>query len=84
MRKLYVAPIAARRWVLTLDEDAEPTISEHATRGEAESAARSYAETFGYPQIDVIGEDGKVDVMLLGDVDPQPSGPPPGVGEAPA
>jgi hypothetical protein len=74
MRKLHVAPIGDQRWVVTLDEDAEPPISEHATRGQAETAARAYAETFGYPQVDVHGVDGEVDVMLL-DVDPQPPYP---------
>ena len=52
MRKLHVAPIGDQRWVLILDDDAEPAISEHRTRGEAETAARSYAETFGYPEVD--------------------------------
>jgi hypothetical protein len=70
MRKLHVAPITGERWVLTLDDDAQPPISEHATRGEAETAARAYAETFGFPQVDVHGADGQVDVMLL-DVAPQ-------------
>jgi hypothetical protein len=70
MRKLHVAPIGDQRWVLTLDDDGEPAISEHATRGEAETAARAYAETFGYPEIDVHGADGELDVMLL-DVDPR-------------
>ena len=74
MRKLHVAPIGDQRWVLTLDDDAEPAISEHATRGEAETAARAYAETFGFPEIDVHGADGEVDVMLL-DVAPQPPYP---------
>lgn len=71
MRKLHVAPISNERWVLTLDDDAEPAISEHPTRAEAETAARAYAETFGYPQVDVHGVDGRVDVMLF-DVAPQP------------
>jgi hypothetical protein len=74
MRKLHVAPIGDQRWVVTLDEDAEPPISEHATRGQAETAARAYAETFGYPEVDVHGVDGEVDVMLL-DVGPQPPYP---------
>jgi hypothetical protein len=73
MRKLHVAPIGDQRWVVTLDEDAQPPISEHTTRGEAETAARTYAETFGYPQVDVHHVDGDVSIMLL-DVDPQPPG----------
>src|SRR5215212_1131811 len=64
MRKLHIAPVGDQRWLLTLDDDAEPPISEHGSRGEAETAARAYAETFGFPQIDVHGADGRVDVML--------------------
>ena len=71
MRKLHVAPIGDQNWVVTLDDDAEPAISQHATRGEAETAARAYAETFGYPQVDVHGANGEVSVMRL-DVAPQP------------
>lgn len=84
MRKLHIAPVGDQRWLLTLDDDAEPPISEHGSRGEAETAARAYAETFGFPQIDVHGADGDVDVMLL-EVAPQPPYPgaakgPPGAG----
>jgi hypothetical protein len=75
MRKLHVAPIGEDRdWVVTLDEDAEPPISEHETRAEAETAARAYAETFGYPQVNVHHMNGDVSVMLL-DVAPQPPYP---------
>ena len=81
MRKLHVAPIGDQRWVLTLDDDAMPPISEHTSRGEAETAARAYAETFGFPQVDVHGADGRVDVMLF-DVAPQP--PYPGGAKGPA
>jgi hypothetical protein len=70
MRILHVAPIGDQRWVVTLDEDAEPPISEHASRGEAETAARSYALTFGYPEVVVHHVDGDVTRMLLDDADP--------------
>jgi hypothetical protein len=59
------------RWVVTLDEDAEPPISEHRTRGEAETSARTYAQTFGYPEVVVHHLNGDVSRMIL-DVDPQP------------
>jgi hypothetical protein len=81
-RLLHVAPIGDQRWVVTLDEDAEPPISEHSSRGEAETAARAYAETFGYPEVDVHGVDGDIDRMLL-DVDPQPPYPGAATGETP-
>jgi hypothetical protein len=74
MRKLHVAPIGDQDWVVTLDEDAEPPISEHETRAEAETAARAYAESFGYPQVDVHHMNGEVSVMLL-DVGPLPPNP---------
>jgi hypothetical protein len=77
MRVLHVAPIGDQRWVLTLDDDAEPAISEHPSRGEAETAARSYALTFGYPEVVVHHVDGDVSRMLLDDADqpaPYPGG----------
>ena len=46
---IHVAPIGDQRWVVTLDDDAQPPGSEHRTRGEAETAARTYAETFDVP-----------------------------------
>jgi hypothetical protein len=75
MRILHVAPISDHHWVVTLDEDAEPTISNHATRGEAETAARSYAETFGYPEVDVHAANGALTRMLLYD-EAEPLRPP--------
>lgn len=74
MRILHVAPIGDQRWVLTLDDDGAPPISEHETRGEAETAARAYADTFGYPEVDVHHVNGDVTRMLL-DVTPQPPYP---------
>jgi hypothetical protein len=71
MRLLHVAPLSGERWVVTLDEDAEPPISEHRTRGEAETSARSYAQTFGYPEVIVHHLNGDVSRMIL-EVEPQP------------
>jgi hypothetical protein len=82
-RLLHVAPIADQRWVVTLDEDGEPPISEHGSRGEAETAARAYAESFGYPEVDVHGVDGDITRMLL-DVDPPPPYPGAATGESSA
>jgi len=65
MKILHVAPLSEERWVVTLDDDGEPPVSEHTTRGEAEGAARVYAETFGYPEVQVHGLDGSLDRMLL-------------------
>jgi hypothetical protein len=67
MKILHVAPLSEERWVLTLDDDGAPPISEHANRGEAEGAARVYAETFGFPEVQVHGLDGSLDRMLLYD-----------------
>jgi hypothetical protein len=82
-RLLHVAPIGDQRWVVTLDEDGEPPVSEHTSRGEAETAARAYAESFGYPEVDVHGVDGDITRMLL-DVDPPPPYPGAATGEASA
>ena len=71
---VYVAPLSAERWVVSLDDETTP-ISEHRTRGEAESSARSYAQTFGFPEIKVIGEDGAESVIILNDPDPRPPYP---------
>jgi hypothetical protein len=82
MRIIHVAPIADQRWVVTLDEDATPAISEHSSRAEAETAARVYAETFGYPEVDVHGADGDITRMLLYD-EAQPQPPYPGAAKGP-
>jgi hypothetical protein len=71
---VYVGPLSGERWSVSLDDDTTP-ISEHPTRGEAESAARDYAQTFGYPEIRVFGEDGAESVIILNDPDPQPPYP---------
>jgi hypothetical protein len=74
MRILHVAPLADQRWVLTLDDDGAPPISFHTSREEAETAARAYADTFGYPEVDVHHVNGDLTRMLL-DFTPQPPYP---------
>lgn len=64
-RILHVAPVGDQRWVLTTDDDGASNISEHRTRGEAETAARVYAETFGYPEVDVHHVNGDITRELL-------------------
>ena len=75
MRIVHVAPIDRQRWVVSLDEDATPPLSEHESRGEAETAARAYAQTFGYPEVLVHGADGDITRIAI---DPDPPPPYPG------
>ena len=74
MAIIHVAPVPNRRWVVTIGDDPTP-ISEHETRGEAETAARVHAETFGYPEVVVHGLDDEEDRLLIRDPDPQPRYP---------
>jgi hypothetical protein len=71
MRLIHVAPVADERWVVTLDDDGQPPISEHRSRGEAETAARACAETFDYPEVLVHHADGEETLIPLYDV-PEP------------
>ena len=69
---LHLAVFVAKRLLSGAQiDDAQPPVSEHRTRGEAETSARTYAETFGYPEIVVHHASGDVSRMLL-DVEPQP------------
>ena len=68
---LRVGPVSAERWTLNLDDDPTP-ISEHATRADAEMAARQHAQMFGYGQIVVYGLDGDHQTIIVDDPDPQP------------
>jgi hypothetical protein len=83
-RVLHVAPLSGERWVVSHDDDTLP-ISEHRTRGEAETSARAHAQTFGFPDVIVHGQDGHEERIAILDPDPQPDPrrPPPGAG-APA
>jgi hypothetical protein len=63
-----------RLWVVGLDDDPTP-ISEHATRAEAETAARAHAQAFGYTQVMVHELDGDELLLAIPDPDPQPPYP---------
>lgn len=73
-RVLRVAALSGERWVVSLDDETTP-ISEHTTRGEAETSARTYAQTFGYPDVIVHGEGGDEERIAIPDPDPQPPYP---------
>jgi hypothetical protein len=76
-RILRVGQVSGSSWTVSVDDDPTP-LSEHRTRSEAEAAARSHAETFGYPEILVYDNDGNQSTIILHDVDPLP-----GYGAAP-
>ena len=78
---IRVGPVRERRWTVTIDDDPTP-ISEHDTRAEAETAARTHAETFGYPEIVLYGLDGDEERILIDDPDPQPPYPGAAKGES--
>jgi hypothetical protein len=73
-RILRVGAVERGRWVVTVDDDPTP-LSEHGSREDAEAAARTHAETFGYPAIIVYELDGEQHTMIIDDVDPQPGYP---------
>jgi hypothetical protein len=63
-------------WVVTIGDDPTP-LSEHRTRGEAETAARAHALTFGHKRVVVHELDGEISVLEMPDPDPQPPYPGP-------
>ena len=71
---VYVGPLTPERWVVSLDDETTP-ISEHRTRGDAETSARAYAQTFGFPEIRVVGEDGSENRIIMNAPDPRPPHP---------
>jgi hypothetical protein len=73
-RLLRVGQVSGSSWTVSVDDDPTP-LSEHRTRSEAEAAARSHAETFGYPEILVYDKEGNQSTIILDDVDPQPGYP---------
>ena len=73
-RILRVGQVSGSNWTVSVDDDPTP-LSEHRTRSEAEAAARSHAETFGYPEILVYDNAGNQSTIILDDVDPQPGYP---------
>lgn len=72
--RLLVGAIRERHWVVTTDDDPTP-ISWHETRFEAETAARTHAQQFGYPEIFVYRLSGERELIMLDDPDPQPPYP---------
>src|SRR4051812_48215313 len=78
---LRVGPVSEERWTLNVDDDPTP-ISEHATRADAEVAARQHAQMFGYGQIVVYGLDGDHQTIIVDDAGPQPPSPGGAIGEA--
>jgi hypothetical protein len=73
-RILRVGQVSGSNWTLSVDDDPTP-ISEHRTRSEALGAARTHAETYGYPEILVYDNDGNQETIVVDDVDPQPGYP---------
>jgi hypothetical protein len=71
---IRVGPVSEEHWTVHVDDDPTP-LSEHLTRGEAEAAARTHAEAFGYPQIVVHALNGDQQVIILDDQQPRPGYP---------
>jgi hypothetical protein len=80
---LRVGAIEQGRWVVTVDDDPTP-ISHHSSREEAETGARTHAETFGYPEIIVHELDGDQRTIIIDDPDPRPPYPGRATGESAA
>jgi hypothetical protein len=80
-RILRVGAVERGQWVVTVDDDPTP-ISKHDSRAEAEAAARTHAETFGYPEIIVYELDGEQHTVIIDDADPQPGYPGAAKGES--
>jgi hypothetical protein len=80
-RILRVGQVSGSKWTVSVDDDPTP-LSEHRTRSEAEAAARTHAETFGYPEIMVYGNDGDQQRIVVDDVAPQPGYPGAATGES--
>jgi hypothetical protein len=70
-RILRVGQVSGSSWTVSVDDDPTP-LSEHRTRSEAEAAARTHAETFGYPEILVYDNDGNQSTIILDEDDPLP------------
>jgi len=80
---IRVGAVRAGHWTVNIDDDPTP-ISEHATRAEAELAARTHAEAFGYPEIIVYGLDDDQETIIVDDPAPQPGYPGAASGESSA
>jgi hypothetical protein len=64
MTVIEVLPGKERTWAVRYEGDSA-NISEHDTRGEAETAARSHAEQFGYDRIVIHGLDDQREVQIV-------------------
>jgi hypothetical protein len=62
-RILRVGQVSGSSWTVSVDDDPTP-LSEHRTRSEAEAAARSHAEMFGYPEILVYDNEGTRTIII--------------------
>jgi len=80
---IRVGPVSEERWTVHVDDDPAP-LSEHTTRAEAESAARSHAEMFGYPQYIVHALNGDQQTVVVNDPEPRPPYPGAASGESAA
>jgi hypothetical protein len=80
---IRVGPVSAERWTVHVDDDPAP-LSEHRTRAEAESAARSHAEMFGYPEYIVHALNGDQQIVIVDDPEPRPPYPGKASGESAA
>jgi hypothetical protein len=69
-----VGEVTPSHWTVTMGDDPTP-LSEHRTRSEAEAAARTHAETFGYPEILVNEKDGEQRTIIIDDPGPRPGHP---------
>jgi hypothetical protein len=73
-RILRVGQVSGSLWTVSIGDDPTP-LSEHRTRSDAEAAARTHAETFGYPEILVYPKDGETETIIIDDEDPEPRFP---------
>ena len=71
---IRVGPVSEEHWTVHVDDDPTP-LSEHRTRAEAESAARSHAQMFGYPEYIVHALNGDQQTVIIDDPDPRPPYP---------
>ena len=71
---IRVGPVSEEHWTVHVDDDPTP-LSEHRTRAEAESAARTHAQMFGYPEYIVHALNGDQQTVIIDDPEPRPRYP---------
>jgi hypothetical protein len=71
---IRVGPVSEEHWTVHVDDDPTP-LSEHRTRADAESAARTHAEMFGYPEYVVHALNGDQQTVIVNDPEPRPPYP---------